>query len=76
VQLSHPTRGTLSSLYMTGAELIVADLNLGEIDQEFLTLDVSGHYSRPDVFTFHTRRNKLSRKSSFPRKRTRRYWRS
>ena len=36
-------------------ELIVADLNLGEIDQEFLTLDVSGHYSRPDVFTFHTK---------------------
>ena len=33
-------------------ELIVADLNLGEIDQQFLTLDVSGHYSRPDVFTF------------------------
>jgi predicted amidohydrolase len=33
-------------------ELIVADLHLGEIDQEFLTLDVSGHYSRPDVFTF------------------------
>jgi nitrilase len=24
-------------------QLIVADLNLGEIDQEFLTLDVSGH---------------------------------
>ena len=36
-------------------ELIVADLNLSEIDQEFLTLDVSGHYSRPDVFTFHTK---------------------
>jgi nitrilase len=36
-------------------ELIVADLKLGEIDQEFLTLDVSGHYSRPDVFTFHTK---------------------
>jgi len=36
-------------------QLIVADLNLGEIDQEFLTLDVSGHYSRPDVFIFHTK---------------------
>jgi predicted amidohydrolase len=32
--------------------LIVADLNLSEIDQQFLTLDVSGHYARPDVFTF------------------------
>ena len=36
-------------------ELILADLNLNEIDQEFLTLDVSGHYSRPDVFTFRTK---------------------
>ncbi len=36
-------------------ELIIADLNLNEIDQEFLTLDVSGHYSRPDVFTFDTK---------------------
>src|SRR5271168_1618597 len=36
-------------------ELIVADLNLSEIDQGFLTLDVSGHYSRPDVFTFETK---------------------
>ena len=36
-------------------ELIVADLNLSEIDQEFLTLDVSGHYSRPYVFTFETK---------------------
>jgi nitrilase len=36
-------------------EFILADLNLNEIDQEFLTLDVSGHYSRPDVFTFRTK---------------------
>jgi predicted amidohydrolase len=36
-------------------ELIIADLNLSEIDQEFLTLDVSGHYARPDVFTFETK---------------------
>jgi len=36
-------------------ELIVADLNLSQIDQEFLTFDVSGHYSRPDVFTFDTK---------------------
>jgi len=36
-------------------ELIVVDLNLNEIDQEFLTLDVSGHYSRPDVFSFDTK---------------------
>ncbi len=36
-------------------ELIVADLNLNEIDEEFLTLDVTGHYSRPDIFTFETK---------------------
>jgi nitrilase len=36
-------------------QLIIADLNLDEIDQQFLTLDVSGHYARPDVFTFDTK---------------------
>jgi len=33
-------------------ELIVADLDLCEIDKESMTLDVTGHYARPDVFTF------------------------
>lgn len=33
-------------------ELIVADLDLTEIDRESMTLDVSGHYARPDVFRF------------------------
>ena len=33
-------------------ELIVADLNLSEIDKESMTLDVTGHYARPDVFRF------------------------
>lgn len=33
-------------------ELIMADLNLKQIDQETLTLDVSGHYARPDLFRF------------------------
>jgi predicted amidohydrolase len=36
-------------------DFIVADLDLSEIDQAVMTLDVSGHYSRPDVFTFETR---------------------
>ena len=30
--------------------ILYATLNLEEIDQESMTLDVSGHYSRPDVF--------------------------
>jgi len=33
-------------------KLIVADLNLAQIDQEKMTLDVSGHYARPDIFRF------------------------
>jgi nitrilase len=33
-------------------ELMIADLNLSEIDKEAMTLDVTGHYARPDVFTF------------------------
>lgn len=33
-------------------ELIVADLNFKEIDREAMTLDVSGHYARPDLFRF------------------------
>jgi predicted amidohydrolase len=33
-------------------ELIVADLDLGMIDRESMALDVTGHYSRPDIFTF------------------------
>jgi nitrilase len=33
-------------------ELIVADLDFEEIDREAMTLDVSGHYARPDLFRF------------------------
>jgi nitrilase len=33
-------------------ELMIADLNLSAIDKESMTLDVTGHYARPDVFTF------------------------
>lgn len=33
--------------------LITAELNLQAIDEEAMTLDVSGHYARPDVFEFH-----------------------
>ncbi len=31
-------------------EIIVAELDLGLLDKEKMTLDVSGHYFRPDVF--------------------------
>ncbi len=38
--------------------VVVADCDLGEITREAMTLDVSGHYSRPDLFEFrvHPRR--------------------
>jgi len=36
--------------------VIVADCDLSEITRESLTLDVSGHYSRPDVFEFRIKR--------------------
>jgi hypothetical protein len=32
--------------------LLVADLDLGLTREESMTLDVTGHYSRPDVFAF------------------------
>ncbi len=35
--------------------LVVADCDLGEIAKEAQTLDVSGHYSRPDVLEFRVR---------------------
>ncbi len=36
-------------------QLIFADLDLAATDRERMTLDVAGHYSRPDVFTFGVR---------------------
>ena len=50
----------LSTRYIVGPVYdhepqLIADLNLSEIDLEFLTLDVSGHYSRPNVFKFDTK---------------------
>lgn len=36
--------------------IISAELDLTEIDKEVMTLDVSGHYSRPDIFNFSLNR--------------------
>jgi predicted amidohydrolase len=36
-------------------EILVADLDLGKIAEESMALDVTGHYSRPDVFQFSKR---------------------
>ena len=36
--------------------ILTADLDLSLIDQEKMTLDVTGHYARPDVFDFGVKR--------------------
>jgi predicted amidohydrolase len=38
--------------------LLIADLDLGLTREEAMSLDVAGHYSRPDVFSFGVRRNR------------------
>ena len=40
--------------------VLVADLELGLTREESMTLDVSGHYSRPDVFTFEVKSTRRS----------------
>jgi predicted amidohydrolase len=37
---------------MDREKLIVADLDIMQIDRQAMTLDVSGHYARPDLFRF------------------------
>jgi predicted amidohydrolase len=36
------------------ATILTADLDLGRIREEAMTLDVTGHYARPDCFEFRT----------------------
>jgi hypothetical protein len=44
-------------LYETTA-LIHADLDLGMVRREHMSLDVAGHYSRPDSFNFSVNANR------------------
>ncbi len=39
--------------------ILVADLDLTHVDREKLTLDVSGHYHRPDIFELIVKRERL-----------------
>ena len=47
--------------------ILTADLDLGAIDREKMTLDVTGHYARPDVFDLHVRRPAAGNDLSRPR---------
>lgn len=50
-----PTGRYLAGPVYDEETVVVADCDLGEIARESLTLDVSGHYSRPDLFEFRAR---------------------
>ena len=39
--------------------IVTAELDLNAVDREKMTLDVSGHYSRPDVFNFQIGRGSI-----------------
>jgi len=41
-------------------EILVADLDLSRNRAESMTLDVSGHYARPDCFSFAPKRSRRS----------------
>jgi nitrilase len=36
-------------------QLVIVDIDPGQIAEELMTLDVCGHYARPDVFDFKVR---------------------
>jgi predicted amidohydrolase len=40
------------------SEILIADLDLGRVREERMNLDVTGHYSRPDVFDFAVTRRR------------------
>ena len=39
--------------------IVTAELDLNAVDREKMTLDVSGHYSRPDIFNFQIQKRSL-----------------
>ncbi|MGI8546840.1 MAG: carbon-nitrogen hydrolase family protein [Gemmatimonadaceae bacterium] len=46
--------------------MLIAELDLGRVREEQMTLDVAGHYNRPDVFDFSTGRGAHNRRDSGP----------
>jgi nitrilase len=45
-----PDGGLLASPVFDEETILMADLDFSRISRESLALDVSGHYSRPDIF--------------------------
>ena len=45
-------RGEIISGPAESEKLLIADLDMGDIQRGKFDLDVSGHYNRPDIFTF------------------------
>jgi predicted amidohydrolase len=46
-----PDGGYVAGPHHGSADTVWADIDPGRIDEELMTLDTDGHYSRPDVFT-------------------------
>ena len=51
-----PDGGFVTEPVFDTETIIISELDLTLIDREKMTLDVSGHYSRPDIFEFSVRR--------------------
>jgi predicted amidohydrolase len=51
-----PDGGFVAHPIFDDETIIIAELDLTQIDKEKMTLDVSGHYSRPDIFEFAVNR--------------------
>jgi predicted amidohydrolase len=53
-----PTGECLVEPYFDDEDTIFVDLHLDAIDRETMTLDVSGHFARPDIFDLKIRRER------------------
>ena len=49
-----PDGAYLAEPVFEGPAILTADLDLGRVREESMTLDVAGHYARPDCFEFRT----------------------
>ena len=50
-----PDAGYVAGPVFDEETILEAEIDLEQIDRERMTLDVSGHYARPDVFSFEVR---------------------